>query len=920
MDVHGQPFQWNELPAKDVPKAIANLNQRQIQISVTISDLKKYSGIFDRIFTFLNLGITNKSKTILSLTNEKNQILRLLASGQKIGGNVSDIRSLGDLIKRAKDEVKKLDTKEYAKALIAKDLLFPGQKLRPEQTQLLDDMAKAQTRLKGLELIQSATDKVKHTAAARITSQADRPPAPNFPAPKPPTETSAISAARGSEKDPKRVESLKAAVAALSKEFRITKLESEAYASDSDLDGNLSRIDKRLKNLEAAIKDPASGSLDGLESQVRDLRHDIERAGTDTESYAEPVESSAYDESQADSISEDFVVPQTRAMSAHIGVFDPKKSMLLQELQELFADRFDDTTRDLEEMNATELQQTLELFKESDTEPSLTREQASRAGSQRDMPVGVFDRTKSLLDSIATDTKIIAAQKKLIEGKVVSKLPFLSFVPKVREQLIERKLQNAFSKNENLKTCNNRIEQSTSDLRAILRNGNFSTPEQLQGLSREEVAVLKKEITFILNNPEGLDAAIIDKLKSAQVTIESMSKKNSNEHLIDVIIGRSEPIGSFSAADMRDALLLSGGSTIKGDELIELVTQNMLMTPNNDERIRLSSFCFDWCTRNYGTKGFEQAYAKLTAFIEANPEQFTPQQRIAFGAALDQAAKAKPTKTFVAGDVNFASSLESVAAGTLEKQQRAQLVNQVAQDMRRLQASYYLQLTPDNLFKAKWDTNSSQQEKEYTANFNKLSFFIADNLVKAGSPPEQRANRIKFFIDVASEAIKNGDLYTAFIINSALSNASVFAMKTAWQNVNTSTGYPDKLENLKALFSTNLNFKAYKEHVASVGVENIMPYIGLAATEQTFLVDGNPKIDAESGNYNFAKRLIPIKTTLEGLVAGQKKLQTELAGVSTLATDLGNAVNSYQFNPATTETELYARLQELRKNPELEVR
>eukprot|EP01102_Stenamoeba_stenopodia_P019570 TRINITY_DN742_c0_g1_i1.p1 TRINITY_DN742_c0_g1~~TRINITY_DN742_c0_g1_i1.p1 ORF type:complete len:861 (-),score=153.82 TRINITY_DN742_c0_g1_i1:1728-4310(-) len=129
--------------------------------------------------------------------------------------------------------------------------------------------------------------------------------------------------------------------------------------------------------------------------------------------------------------------------------------------------------------------------------------------------------------------------------------------------------------------------------------------------------------------------------------------------------------------------------------------------------------------------------------------------------------------------------------------------------------------------------------------FNKMSRWVTgevaftDDLLK-------RADKMKYFIRVASECYKLSNLNGVMEIIAGLSNASIIRLKRTWEALE-----PQSLaayQDMKSLMENN--FLKFRQHLQSCSPP-CLPYMGVFLTDLTFAEDGNP--DMIDHMINFAK-------------------------------------------------------------------
>ena len=433
------------------------------------------------------------------------------------------------------------------------------------------------------------------------------------------------------------------------------------------------------------------------------------------------------------------------------------------------------------------------------------------------------------------------------------------------------------------------------------------TPEMRIALKKELfplIGDLKKQLNALGQASSPIKIKLserIAELEEVQGKLNQIAKENGNVHLIQVITGEAKPIGEYSVDDMRQALILSGDSVIAPNVLFIQVSQALQNTNANDDKSKLTrqkliDFTIEWCQRNYGIPGFGAGVKVIKESVL--PHVLEVESNRLLINSMNRPPPPRPQIKLQPGTVGFEDLINQIADGKVDTRTYNQSVVNLAKDMYRIQGSFYCALTPDTLFKKKWaikgvESAASPQEKAYAANFNKMSNYLIHFLISRESI-EERAEMIKFLVDVANEAIKNGDFFTAYIIvKGTLESDDVKKMSWALERATRSSSTSRKLRKLTLIFDAKGNNTSYKKQVKKVGAANVMPYQGIGASELTMLFMGNPPVSPDTETYNFRTLLLPGMSIINNVLAGKPKVEAALMQDASLHTDLFSALQKY---------------------------
>jgi len=169
----------------------------------------------------------------------------------------------------------------------------------------------------------------------------------------------------------------------------------------------------------------------------------------------------------------------------------------------------------------------------------------------------------------------------------------------------------------------------------------------------------------------------------------------------------------------------------------------------------------------------------------------------------------------------------------------------------------FQEISSKELLRQAWSKNKAEAPNvvQVIKKFNDMTFWI--NSVIMQQPGEkERANYIKHFIKIALKCREYNNFNTAQEITSALEKPAVFRLKNTWQRVEKNKKFWEKYEELKAILSSDANFKVYRQAIKQADPP-CLPYIGRCLSDLTFVEDGNSdylKVDGDRKDIlNFEK-------------------------------------------------------------------
>lgn len=969
MDVTG--FNWTAIPdPEDQKKIETNFNKRVLDINEDIVELEKnatkdlpavMAGIFRKIIRPLGLGQT--AAKIKDLEKEKRAIdeIRKSRTESVSESTPSEVPKIGELIAQTK---KKIATYEA----------LPKTALNRDKA-----IAKAKKQLAGLELIQLVTQKVLEKNNP-ITPRAKRQPPPLSKRSILPSGSVSVdpqslkkTITRGGDRIKKegaailataknRLSRQPAASASGASERSISevneqtiqrfqrrlnacktnKLDQEQFSSE------IIDVGDQLQKLETELKKLKPGSFVAFERELRNLEKQFEPSastdmprrsmasgmwGWDELSRAVQSNNRAGVEAILESNTFDLEeLSDAREEAEESGYDDVAQLIMQKELEVMDAAppapspaalrTFKDELAS-DEFEAVEISDALRAIED----PAISGSSAiseSFITSEESKTGDVETRTKNALHILADLESKISNRKAEIEEKLQAKYPRLP--DELKQIVIDRKI----GKDSRLKDILHVKEQIKAELIQLLESDGFLEVDLkvfLADLSKESRRALKGVVTLIGTKLSGeiSQAAAsqdtekqqrlnprLDKLKEVKEELTVIAQESANKHLMDLLKGKAAPLEHYSNAELIEGVILSGGSKISPGELFSLIAHAMPES-TEQEREQLVSFCVLWLERNVGTKGFDKAIE----FIKENLlPLITESQKAHLSAAMAKEVVPKELPKLEAGANAFVERMDLIAKGNLKGAAYKEFVLQVADDLKKIQGRYYVAHTPDTLFKNKW-SSAPPAEVAYAENYNRVANYLNSLLVKEGAPAEERANLIKFFVDVGDNARKNGDLATAMVIGASFRSVPVLRMHSAWNVVQDSFSHNKKLEKLLAVTSPNASYKDYRRKATLVGFDKVQPYLGVTATDQTFLFDKFIRVvSTDTETYDFKNFFEMLRGWINDALEGQKKMELELKREPKLKTDLLTNLEQHQV---VSDDSLIERVGNLRKG-ELEVK
>lgn len=158
----------------------------------------------------------------------------------------------------------------------------------------------------------------------------------------------------------------------------------------------------------------------------------------------------------------------------------------------------------------------------------------------------------------------------------------------------------------------------------------------------------------------------------------------------------------------------------------------------------------------------------------------------------------------------------------------------------------------------------------HTANFNRISTLLQNQILNSPDPLDA-VNKV---IDAAAVAVESHQYDTAMTLISAVSTQSIYRLNNAvWNKMDDE--HKAKLNDLKALTTTDFNWKALREAIDTPGV-TVQPHIGIVSTDLTKIDQGNPdskKMETGADGVNIARNRL-MGNIKENFISQQKKLSS----------------------------------------------
>lgn len=176
-------------------------------------------------------------------------------------------------------------------------------------------------------------------------------------------------------------------------------------------------------------------------------------------------------------------------------------------------------------------------------------------------------------------------------------------------------------------------------------------------------------------------------------------------------------------------------------------------------------------------------------------------------------------------------------------------VSKMSSTLIKLDRDYFLNMHPDDLSSL---SKPNSAKKEAAQFFNTVSTRVIDDILQFDTLAE-RALALDYWIQVAHQSYTNHELASiniAAAINSALEHSSIFRLNDAYACLSDST--KTMHEDLKNLLHPQKSWLAQREFQNNNPTPTI-PYNGLALTDATFIIEGNPaftnKLNGSNNHY-----------------------------------------------------------------------
>ncbi|WP_068467003.1 RasGEF domain-containing protein [Candidatus Protochlamydia phocaeensis] len=174
-------------------------------------------------------------------------------------------------------------------------------------------------------------------------------------------------------------------------------------------------------------------------------------------------------------------------------------------------------------------------------------------------------------------------------------------------------------------------------------------------------------------------------------------------------------------------------------------------------------------------------------------------------------------------------------------------LKRLACDFKKYTGQTFSQIRLSELVDGKWNKkpNETPGFTFYKQTMESIIYLAVSHIVSAKNATK-RARWCSFYIQLAKESLKIGDLTTALAIDAALNQVSVSRLKTTWNKV--PAPIKNEKKELDTLFDTKLNYGELRKYIRAwlanhkdkTAESCLVPFVGLFQRDITFLNDGNP--------------------------------------------------------------------------------
>lgn len=176
---------------------------------------------------------------------------------------------------------------------------------------------------------------------------------------------------------------------------------------------------------------------------------------------------------------------------------------------------------------------------------------------------------------------------------------------------------------------------------------------------------------------------------------------------------------------------------------------------------------------------------------------------------------------------------------------------ELARQMTLVEWVYFLEITPEDcLNRAIERPSGSTTITDFVTHWNKSTCWVSQEVLD-GVTPEERAQRIAYFVETATHCRSIKNFSTMMSILSALSSAGIHRLRKTWALVPKET--KENLDEMNRIMNSSRNFQEYRDLLSLVS-EAAVPFFGVCLMDLRFAQDGNSDhIHGDDKLINFAK-------------------------------------------------------------------
>eukprot|EP01102_Stenamoeba_stenopodia_P001613 TRINITY_DN1144_c0_g1_i1.p1 TRINITY_DN1144_c0_g1~~TRINITY_DN1144_c0_g1_i1.p1 ORF type:complete len:605 (-),score=138.63 TRINITY_DN1144_c0_g1_i1:105-1919(-) len=211
---------------------------------------------------------------------------------------------------------------------------------------------------------------------------------------------------------------------------------------------------------------------------------------------------------------------------------------------------------------------------------------------------------------------------------------------------------------------------------------------------------------------------------------------------------------------------------------------------------------------------------------------------------------------------------------------------EVACQLTLYESTLFRKISPLELMHQSWnkkDGKTSPNLLKLIKRFNEVSYWVASEIVSVKAL-KNRVEVLKRFILLADHTRQLNNFSTMMEIIVGLNLAAVQRLEKTWLSV--PPKYMQMFNSMMSLTSSSQNYKAYREHVASIQGPSI-PYIGIYLRDLTFVEDGNETFlnSTKIVNYEKMRMLSTILNEIKELQTQQYNIQQDKSILQYLLVD-----------------------------------